>query len=98
LGELNPKFTASASIGFNANRTVHSFDGLQNDRKANAAARIFQIRVKAFKNIPNLSLVFGWNPNAIILDPKSNLFTSSFRPNMNTRLFFRQHELQSIRN
>src|SRR6266850_6274412 len=94
--QFDPEFAACESVRLNPHGAAHSFHGSANDGKTDARALIVSIRMDALEYAENSVLVFRFDPDAIVFDPKPDAVTSPFGSNLDLWIFSGGHELHGI--
>src|SRR4051812_35011473 len=65
---------------------MHPFHAFLHDRQAHASAGINIRCMKALEHAENSSLMFGWDADAIVLDPNANKIAPQFAPDIHVLL------------
>src|SRR2546423_1010482 len=95
-GQIDPEAAATDAVRFKAGFSAHSFDRLFDDGQADACAAVLIVLMNPFEHSEQPGLVFGFDANAIVFDPQTNLVLAELGPNLEFRDSSRDHELNAI--
>src|ERR1043166_555788 len=84
-GQLDPKSTAFAGTGIDADAPAHPFDALLHDGEADARTRITLLNVQTLEQMKNASVMFGRNANAVVAEAETHRSAIALRGNRHLR-------------
>ncbi len=94
--EFEPEFAADIA-GIHADLSPHPFDRFSDDRQSHAGAGIGFLRMNALEQAKKAAVVFGLDPDAVILHAKPHPITVPFRVNQDGRNDSRGDEFDGVR-